>query len=145
MPDYRMVYHLLVRNSSLSFVLSFKYIFLCACLLFFSKKKMQLCHDHCILEFRLSNFIPRYVGQVIIIIIESIVPSRNIGCLWVLSTSVCRLLRTLVHSSFYPLPWLPIFSSYFSVFLSSCFPEGSRVGQPLVFLHLLFLMCDRSI
>ena len=53
-------------------------------------------------------------------IIESIVFSRNIGCLWVLSTSVYRLLRTLVHSSFYPLPWLPI-SSYFSVFL---FPWG---------------------
>ena len=41
---------------------------------------------------------------IIIIIIESIIPSRNIGCLWVLSTSVYRLLRTLVHSSFYPLP-----------------------------------------
>ena len=82
---------------------------------------------------------------IIIIIIESIVASRNIGCLWVLSTSVYRLLRTLVHSSFYPLPWLPIFSSCFSVFLSSCFPEGSKVGQPLVSLHPLFLMCDRSI
>ena len=80
-----------------------------------------------------------------IIIIKSIVPSRNIGCLWVLSTSVYQLLRTLVHSSFYPLPWLPIFSSYFSVFLSSCFPEGSKVGQPLVSLHPLFLMCDQSI
>ena len=40
----------------------------------------------------------------IIRVIESIVPSRNIGCLWVLSTSV-QLLGTLVHSSFYPLPW----------------------------------------
>ena len=38
---------------------------------------------------------------IIIIVIESIVPSRNIGCLWVLCNSVCRLLRTLVHSSFY--------------------------------------------
>jgi hypothetical protein len=37
------------------------------------------------------------------IIIESIVPFRNIGCLWVLSTSVYRLLRTAVHSSFCPL------------------------------------------
>ena len=69
----------------------------------------------------------------------------NIGCLWVLSTSVYRLLRTLVHSSFYPLPRLPIFSSCFSVFLSSCFPEGSRVGQPLLSLHPLFLICDQSI
>jgi hypothetical protein len=41
---------------------------------------------------------------IIIIIIESIVSSRNIGCLRVLSTSVYRLLRTSVHSSFYPLP-----------------------------------------
>ena len=73
------------------------------------------------------------------IVIESIVPSRNIGCLWVLSTSDYRLLRTLVHSSFYLLPWLPIFSSCFSVFLSSCFLEGSKVGQPLVSLHPLFL------
>ena len=71
--------------------------------------------------------------------------SRNIGCLWVLSTAVYQLLRTLVHSSFYPLPWLPIFSSYISVFLSSCFPEGPKVGQPLVSLHPLFLMCDQSI
>ena len=82
---------------------------------------------------------------IIIIVIGSIVPSRNIGCLWVLSTSVYRLLRTLVHSSFYPLPWLPIFSSYFSIFLSSFFPEGSTVGQPLVSFHPLYLMCDRSI
>jgi hypothetical protein len=79
------------------------------------------------------------------IIIESIIPSRNIGCLWVLSTSVYRLLRTLVYSSFYLLPWLPIFSSCFSVFLFSCFPEGSKVGQPLVSLHPLFVMCDQSI
>jgi hypothetical protein len=50
---------------------------------------------------------------IIIIIRESIVPSRNIGCLWVLSTSVYQLLRTLVHSSFYPLTWLPKFSSCF--------------------------------
>ena len=71
------------------------------------------------------------------IIIESIVPSRNIGCLWVLSTSVYQLLGTLVHSSVYPLPWLLIFSSCFSVFLSSCFLEGSKVGQPLVLLHPL--------
>ena len=75
---------------------------------------------------------------VFILIIESIVPSRNIGCLWVLSTSVYQLLRTLVHSSFYPLPWLPIFSSCFSVYLSSCFPEGYKVGQPLVSLHPFF-------
>ena len=81
----------------------------------------------------------------IIIIIESIVPSRNIGCLWVLSTSVYQLLGTLVHFSFYPLPWLLTFSSCFSVFLSSCFLEGSKVGQPLVLLHPLFLMCDLSI
>ena len=80
-----------------------------------------------------------------IIIIESIVPSRNIGCLWVLSTSIYRLLRTLVHSSFYPLQWLSIFSIYFSVILSSCLPEGSKVGQPLLFLHPLFLICDQSI
>ena len=83
------------------------------------------------------------------IIIESIVPTRNIGCLWVLATSVYRLLRNLVHSSFYPFPWLPIFSSCFSVFLSSCFPEGSKVGaafgiSPSSFLnvwpiHLNFL------
>jgi len=86
-----------------------------------------------------------WMATDIIIIIESIVPFRNIGCLWVLSTSVYRLLRTSVHSSFYLLLWLPIFSSYFSVFLSSCFPEGSKVGQPLVSLHPLFLMCDRSI
>ena len=85
------------------------------------------------------------VGVTHIIIIQSVVPSRNIGFLWVLSTSVYRLLRTSVHSSFYPLPWSPIFSSYFFVFLSSCFPEGSKVGQPLVSLHPLFLMCDRSI
>jgi hypothetical protein len=65
---------------------------------------------------------------IIIIIRESIVPSRNIGCLWVLSTSVYRLLRTSVHSNFYALPWLPIFSICFSVYLSSCFPEGSKVG-----------------
>jgi len=50
-----------------------------------------------------------------------------------------QLLGTLVHSSFYPLPWLPIFSSCFSVFLSSCFLEGSRVGQLLVLLHPIFL------
>jgi len=37
---------------------------------------------------------------------------RNIGCLWVLSTSVYQLPETLVHSSFYPLLWWPIFSSY---------------------------------
>ena len=79
---------------------------------------------------------------IIIIMIKSIVPSRNIGCLWVLSTSVYRLLRTLVHSSFYPLPWIPIFSSYFSVFLSSCFLEGSKVVHSFVSLHPLFLMCD---
>jgi hypothetical protein len=76
------------------------------------------------------------------IITESIVPSRNIGCLWVLWTSVYRLLSTLVHSSFYPLPCLPTFSSRFSVFLSSRFPEGFKVGQPLVSLHPLFLMCE---
>ena len=69
-------------------------------------------------------------------IIKSIVPSRNIGCLWVLSTSVYRLLRTLVHSSFYPLPWLPIFSSCFSVFLSSSFPEDSKVGNRRYFLYV---------
>ena len=68
---------------------------------------------------------------------------RNIGCLWVLSTSVYLLLRTSVHSSFYPFPWLPIFSSCFSVFLSSCFLEGSIVGQPSVSLHPLFLICDK--
>ena len=83
---------------------------------------------------------------IIIIIIESIVPSRNIGCLRVLSTSVYQLLGTLVHSSFYPLPWLPIFSSCFSVFL---FPWGfqSRAAfgtSPSSFLnvwpiHLNFL------
>ena len=78
------------------------------------------------------------------IIMESIIPSRNIGCLWVLSTFVYRLLRTLVHSRFYPLPWLPIFSSRFSVFLSSCFPEGSKIGQLLISLHPVFLMCDQS-
>jgi len=49
-----------------------------------------------------------------------------------------QLLRTLVHCSFYPLPWLLIFSSCFSVYLSSCFPEGSKVGQPLVSLHQVF-------
>ena len=76
---------------------------------------------------------------IIIIIIKSIVPSRNMGCLLVLSTSVYRLLRTLVHSSFYPLPSLSIFSSYFSVFLSSWFPEGSKVGQPLVSVYPHFL------
>ena len=75
----------------------------------------------------------------IIIIIEPNVPSRKIGCLWVLSTSVYRLLRTLVYSSFYRLPWLPISSSCFSVFLSSCFPEGSKVGQPLVSLHFFYV------
>jgi hypothetical protein len=37
---------------------------------------------------------------------------RNIGCLRVLSTSVYQMPRTLVRSSFYPLPWWPIFSSY---------------------------------
>ena len=37
------------------------------------------------------------------------------------------------------LPWLPIFSSYFSFFLSSCSPLGSKVGQPLVSLHPLLL------
>ena len=37
---------------------------------------------------------------------------RNIGCLWVLSTSVYQLPRTFVRSSFYPLPWWPIFSCY---------------------------------
>ena len=37
---------------------------------------------------------------------------RNIGCLWVLSTSVYQLPGTLVHSSFYPLLGWPIFSSY---------------------------------
>jgi hypothetical protein len=78
------------------------------------------------------------VTREIIIIIESIVPSRNVGCPWVLSTSVYRLLRTLVHSIFYPLPWLPIFSSCFSVFPSSCFPEGSKVGQPLVLLYVWY-------
>jgi len=77
---------------------------------------------------------------IIIIIIESIVPSRNIGCLWVLSTYVYQLLGTLVHSSFYPLPWLPIFSSCFSVFLSSCVLEGSKVGPPLILFHPLFLI-----
>ena len=65
---------------------------------------------------------------IIIIIIKSIVPSRSIGCLWVFSTSVYQLPRTLVHSSFYPHPWLLIFSSYFSVFFSSCFLEDSSVG-----------------
>jgi len=74
-----------------------------------------------------------FTNTIIIIIIKSIIPSRNIGCLWVLSTSVYRLLRTLVHSSFYPLPWLPIFSSCFSVFLSSCFPEGSRYSPMILF------------
>jgi len=88
---------------------------------------------------------------IIIIIIESIFCSRNIVCLWALSASVYRLLRTLVHSTFYLLPWLPIFSSCFLVFLHSCFPEGSKVGQPLVSLHplnvwlihlnFLFLIC----
>jgi len=79
------------------------------------------------------------------IIIQSIVLSRKIGCLWVLSTSVYRLLRTSVHSSSYLLPWLLIFSSYFSVFLSSCFPEDSKVVHSLVSVHPLFLMCDQSI
>ena len=55
------------------------------------------------------------------------------------STSVYRLLRTSVNSSFYPLPCLPISSIYFSVYLSSCLPEGSEAGQPLVSLHPLFL------
>ena len=36
---------------------------------------------------------------------------RNIRCLWVLSTSVYHLPRTVVHSSFYPLLCWPIFSS----------------------------------
>jgi len=71
--------------------------------------------------------------------------SRNISCLWVLSTSVYRLLRTLVHSISYPLPYLPIFSSYFSVFLSSCFLEDSKIVHSLVSLHLLFLICDQPI
>ena len=65
--------------------------------------------------------------------------SRNIGRLWALSTSVYRLLRTLVHSSSYTLSCLPISSSYFSVFLSSCFLEDSKIVHSLVSLHLLFL------
>ena len=69
---------------------------------------------------------------------------RNMGCLWVLSTSVYQLTRTLVRSSFYPLPWWPIFTSYSWVFLSSCFIEGSIVGPLLRFPHPLFLMCDQS-
>jgi hypothetical protein len=70
---------------------------------------LEICNGYCVIR------------GLNIIIIKSIVPARNIGCLWVLSTSVYRLLRTLFHSSFDPLPWLPIFSSYFSVFL---FPWG---------------------
>ena len=81
----------------------------------------------------------------IIIIIYSIVPSfRNTCCLWVLSTSVYQLLGTLVHPTFYPLPWLPIFSSCFSVFLSSCFLEGTSPSSFLnvwpVYLNFLFLI-----
>jgi hypothetical protein len=38
-----------------------------------------------------------------------------------------------------------MFSNYFLVFLSSCFPEGSIVRWPFVFLHHLFLVCDQSI
>ena len=49
-------------------------------------------------------------GKIIIIGVHC--SFRNIGCLWVLSTSVYQLPRTLVRSSFYPLPWWPIFSSY---------------------------------
>jgi predicted small integral membrane protein len=101
----------------------------------------------CAVAFQLAstNIMMIIIIIIIILIMESIVPSRNIGCLQVLSTPVYRLLRTLVHSSFYPLPWLPIFSSYFSVFLSSCFCEDSKVGQPLALLHPLFLMCDQFI
>jgi hypothetical protein len=40
-------------------------------------------------------------GQIIII--QPVVPIRNVGCLRVLSTSAYQLLGTLVHSNFYPL------------------------------------------
>ena len=107
---------------------------------------------HKVAVFSLTNLVKLSKMQIVItwicnsniIIIESIVPSRNIGCLWVLSTSEYQLLGTLVYSSFYPLPWLLI-SSCFSVFLSSRFLDGSKEGHPLVLLHPLFLMCDQSI
>jgi hypothetical protein len=37
---------------------------------------------------------------IIITIIKSVIPSKNIGCLWVLSTSVHRLLRTSFISAY---------------------------------------------
>ena len=116
-----------------------RFLFVCLsvslCVCFF------LCYSHNFqfLYLRISTI---WIGNIIII--KSIFPSRSIGCLWVFSTSVYQPPRTLVHSSFYPLPWLLIFSSYFSVFLSSSFLEDSSVGRPLVFLHPLFLMCDLS-
>jgi len=111
--------------------------------------KVAIASSACKFNVCAINKLPRSLNinvlLLLLLLIESIVPSRNTGCLRVLSTSVYQLLGTLVNSSFYPLPWLPIFSICFSVFLSSCFLEGSKVGQPLVLLHPLFLMCDQSI
>jgi hypothetical protein len=39
----------------------------------------------------------------VVVVIESVVPIRSVGCLRVLSTSVNQLPETLVRSSFYPL------------------------------------------
>ena len=105
--------------------------------------KVAIASSACKFNVCAINKLPRSLNinvlLLLLLLIESIVPSRNTGCLRVLSTSVYQLLGTLVNSSFYPLPWLPIFSICFSVFLSSCFLEGSKVGQPLVLLHPLFL------
>ena len=108
----------------------------------FSRKRNRLPSFRRVLELLHNS---ACIIIIIIIIIDSVGLSRNIGCLWVLSTSVYRLLRNLVHSSSYPLHCLPIFSSYFSVFLSSCFLEDSKIVHSLLSLHLLFLMCDQSI
>ena len=67
--------------------------------------------------------------------IESIVPPRNTGCLWVLSTSVYQLLRTSVHSIFYPLPWPQFIPS------STCFLDLSSfhlLPASLTSVHSIF-------
>jgi hypothetical protein len=45
------------------------------------------------------------VLAIIIIIIESVVPIKSVGCLRVLSTSAYQLPETVVHSNFSPLLW----------------------------------------
>ena len=63
-------------------------------------------------------------AMYVIIIIESIVPSRNIGCLWVLSTSVYQLLGNLVPFQLLPASLITDFLQLYFGLSLFLFPWG---------------------